>query len=490
MKYILAIDQGTSSTKAIVFDISGNLIARGVAALQTTFFEDGRVEQDPEAIIQNVIEAVSSCLAVFTKNGGDLSNIVSIGISNQRETFVLWDEEGKPLHHAIVWQCKRSVDICATMIEKGLSSEVSGRTGLIIDPYFSGTKVRWLYQHNDKARQAIDNGKAYFGTIDTWLLFRFTGGKKYCTDHTNASRTLFMNLTDLTWDQEMLQLLGLQGLQLPTIHSSGADYGSTDLMGCLPKAIPISAMIGDSHAAAFGECCFVPGTAKATMGTGCSVLMNIGIQHHASLNGMVNTVCWSKGDVLHYAMEGVIVSCGATLDWMKNEMRLFEDSGDTASMAESVADNGGIYLVPAFSGLGAPHWDMNRRASISGMGFGTKREHLVRAALESIVYQIKDVVVAMEKDAGIDLQQLMVDGGIAKNEFVLRWLTNVLCRPVATLGQSDVSALGAAMMAAWQDGLVSLEQLNVLHDNSTAFSPIVDPLAEKGYQGWLSTIHQ
>lgn len=491
MKYILAIDQGTSSTKAILFDANGVVVARGVAILESAHFENGFVEQDPEGIVQNVFESVGQCLDLFAAKGGDVKSIVALGISNQRETFVLWDQDGKPLYPAVVWQCKRSIEICNALIENGLQDQVKSRTGLLIDPYFSGTKVAWLHQNQKKVREAIQGGNAYFGTIDTWLLYKFTNGKSYLTDHTNASRTMFMNLSSLEWDNEMLDLLGLSKLKLPVIQPSGADYGTTDLGGLLPQAIPVAAMIGDSHAAAFGECCFQPGTAKATLGTGCSLLMNIGSNRGDSANGMVDTICWSKGNEVHYAMEGVIVSCGSTLEWIKNELALFVDSRDTDKMANAVADNGGVYLIPAFSGLGAPHWDMKLKASIQGMTFGTTRNHIVRAALESIVYQIKDVVVAMEKDTGVDLSELMVDGGITQNEFVMQWLAAVLGKKVKKIAHPDVSALGAAMMAGWQIGLYQdCKQLETMQSEKSEYNSATHHLSAQGYEEWMKLVHK
>jgi glycerol kinase len=488
--YILAIDQGTSSTKSILFDERGKPVARGLEPLKTYYTDNGFVEQDPEDIYQNVLTSVGKCLDDFKAKGGDPAQIKACGISNQRETFVLWDEEGHPLYNAVVWQCKRSIDICKRWKEGGLEDLIKSNTGLIIDPYFSGSKLAWLYEHEPNVHVAIDGGRAFFGTVDTWLLYRLTGGKSYCTDYTNASRTLFFNLHDLSWDQEILSAFGLSGLNLPEAKASSAFFGQSDFNGLLSSPIDITGMIGDSHAAAFGEGCFAPGTAKATLGTGCSIMMNIGELPKESKNGMVTTICWSTGDKVNYALEGVIVTCGATIEWLKNELGLFSDSRQTESMARSVEDNGGVYLVPAFSGLGAPHWDMNRKASISGLTFGSNKNHIVRAALESIPYQIKDVITAMELDTDIELQQLMVDGGITSNKFVLQFLSDLLEKPVVNIGQSDVSALGAAFMAGLKAGVYKdLEHLGTLNKGELSVLPASNTDKIKNYYaGWLIAI--
>lgn len=447
MQYILAIDQGTSSTKALIFDENAQVIVRASEPLQTQYLADGFVEQDPRGIYDNAMTAVKNCLADFQEKGFELTQIKTCGISNQRETFILWDENGNPLHNAVVWQCKRSVQVCERLSQEGLSESIKEKTGLIIDPYFSGTKLIWLYENKPAIKQAIDEGKAFFGTVDTWLLYKLTGGKIFATDYTNASRTLFFNLHSLEWDKDLLSTLNLSTLNLPEVKASSANFGTSTFAGIFTEAISISGMIGDSHAAAFGEGCFEAGTAKATLGTGCSILMNIGNKPQKSQNGMITTICWSTKGRIDYALEGAIVSCGASVEWVKNELGLFTESKQTESMATSVSDNGGVYLIPAFSGLGAPYWDMKRKASIHGLTFGTNKNHIVRATLESIPFQIKDVVLAMEEDSNIHLQELMVNGGMTSNAFVLSTLSDLLNIPVVNKGMPDVSALGAALMA-------------------------------------------
>jgi glycerol kinase len=488
--FVLAIDQGTSSTKTLIFDINGNVVARGSEPLQTSYLPNGFVEQDPVGIYQNVLASLEHCLADFAQKGYQQSSILSIGISNQRETFVLWDDKGQPLCPAIVWQCKRSVAICGDLQSRGLEPMMQERTGLLADPYFSATKLIWLNQHNKQVKEAIATGKAYFGTVDTWLLFQLTNGQSYFTDYTNASRTLFFNLKELAWDQTLLEAYGLSNIQLAILKPSASLFGTTTANGLLKHPIPINALIGDSHAAAFGEGCYEPGTAKATLGTGSSILMNIGANPTISKNGMVTTVCWSIEGRVDYAYEGVIVSCGATIEWLKNELGLFQDSKETAAMAKAVKDNAGVYLVPAFSGLGSPHWQMDRKASITGLSFATNKHHIVRAALESIPYQIKDVIVAMEKDAGILLKVLNADGGITANDFVVQMIADILNKPIALIGMPDVSALGAALLAGLKAGVFeSLDALKQIQTDKKMIQPVDATAALQQYQEWQKVIN-
>jgi len=488
-QYILAIDQGTSGTKTIIFDDAGKVCAKATEPLKTYYLDNGLVEQDPEEIFQNVLSSVQRCIETFIKSGSSIDDIVTCGISNQRETFVIWNKEGKPFYNAVVWQCKRSISICERLKKQNLQQPIKEKTGLLIDPYFSGTKLIWLNENSEDIRKAINKSGAYFGTIDTWLLYKLTNGKSYLTDHTNASRTLFFNLKGLSWDKELLNVFGLSKLNLPECKPSSHPFGETDFNGIFKKSISISAMIGDSHAAAFGEGCYQPGTAKATMGTGCSILMNIGDGIKYSDNGMVTTICWSMPNKVHYALEGVIVTCGATIEWLKNELGLFADSKQTEAMATSADDNNGVYLIPAFSGLGAPHWDMNRKALISGLTFSTTKNHVVRAALESIPYQIKDVIVAMETDTKIELHQLMVDGGISSNSFVLQFLSDLLNKPVVNLGFPDVSALGAAFLAGLQQKVFKdLDQLSQLGRDKKILQPSADNKINAWYEGWKKAV--
>lgn len=487
MKYILSIDQGTSGTKTLIIDEQGKVCAKGSVALKTNYLSNGFVEQDPEEIFQNVLSSVKQCLETFA---GDINNIVTCGISNQRETFVIWNKDGKPLYNAVVWQCKRSIEICERLKQQGLQEMIKQNTGLIIDPYFSATKLIWLYENDEVIKKAVDDGNAHFGTVDTWLLYKLTNGKNYSTDYTNASRTLFFNLSTLSWDKELLHEFGLSKLNLPECKSSSNHFGKTDFNKLLQQPISIAAMIGDSHAAAFGEGCYTQGTAKATLGTGCSILMNIGDEIKYSNNEMISTICWSTENKVQYALEGVIVTCGATIEWLKNEMKLFEDSKQTEAIATSVEDNNGVYVVPAFSGLGAPHWDMNRKASITGLTFSANKNHIVRAALESIPYQIKDVIVAMEADTKIELQQLMIDGGISSNKFIVQFLSDLLNKPVVNIGIADVSALGAAYLAGLQKKIFKdLEHLSQLQTENRTTNPSGNNKVQEWNEGWHRAIN-
>jgi glycerol kinase len=492
-RYILAIDQGTSGTKAVVFDDQGHIAAQATEPLKSYFPRPGFVEQEPGEIYDNVLAAVRACLREFQLSASKTPDaIVACGISNQRETFILWEESGKPLGNAVVWQCKRSVEICDRLKGSALERELRRRTGLIVDPYFSGTKLIWLRENDPRIAAAIRSGRALFGTIDTWLLYRLTGGRSYLTDHTNASRTLLFNIDGLQWDRHLLGQFGLQGVQLPEAKPSSHDYGRTDFNGALPQAIPIAAMIGDSHAAAFGEGCFSLGTAKATLGTGCSLLLNTGSKRIEPAAGTVATICWSMPDRVDYALEGIIVTCGATIAWLRDQLGLFAHSAETQEMALAVEDNGGVYLVPAFSGLGAPHWRMDLRAAVLGLTFGADKRHLARAALESIPYQIRDVVTVMEQDSGIRLRQLRADGGITASRFVMQFLTDLLGVDVVNIGIPDVSALGAAFLAGLRVGVFQdLWQLEQLSIDRQTYRPGPERDNVQGwYYGWKRAVQQ
>jgi glycerol kinase len=491
--FLLAVDQGTSATKTVVFDTHGRILAKATEPLNSYFPEPGFVEQDPLEIYWNVIVSVKKCLNHYREAiSHDLTKIKTCGISNQRETFVLWDHRGRPLFNAIVWQCKRSVEICSRLKQTRFEKDVNERSGLIIDPYFSGTKLIWLYENDERIRSAIDSGKAYFGTIDTWLLFKLTKGHSYCTDYTNASRTLFFNLNDLQWDTYLLDKFNLNNLNLPQPQPSSYSYGESDFEGLFPDRINVSAMIGDSHAAAFGEGCFSPGTAKVTMGTGSSILLNIGSNRVQSEKGMVTTICWSMPDRIDYALEGIIVTCGATIKWLRDQLGLFDDNRQTEEIALSLENTNGVYLIPAFSGLGAPYWKMDAKAAILGLNLGCDKNHIIRAALESIPYLIKDVLSAMEQDSEITLKELKVDGGVTGNHFVMQFLANLMETDVINIGLEEVSALGAACLAGLQQNIFSdIGQLKNLTTSRKQFSPNADmEKVHASYEGWKRAMIQ
>ncbi len=467
---VLAIDQGTSSTKAVLFSSSGRLLAKGSAALLSRYPQPGYVEQDPDEIYQNALQSVLLCME-NARTAGISYTIEGIGITNQRETFILWDATGRPIAPAIVWQDKRSVSTCALLASQGYEAEVAGRTGLTLDPYFSGTKFLHLVGHDDNLRRRVEAGEVWFGTVDSWLLYRFTEGKVHATDTTNACRTLFFNLHTQNWDPVLLSLFKADKLHLPSIHHSPDTFGTTDLGGLLAQPVPILAMMGDSHASSFGLGCHTAGSAKASLGTGTSILMNVGLDPVRSRSALMSTFCHDSGQP-HYALEGIIVSCGSTLSWLRDGLGLLADSAESEAMARSIPDNGGVYLIPAFAGLGAPYWRMDAKGCIAGLTFETRKEHVVRAALESIAYQIKDVTDTMVSDSGCPLSELMMDGGMSRNRFVMQLIADLTGIPVRTRGITDASALGIALMAGLQAGFTSnLAEIQALLQQGEEYEP-------------------
>lgn len=490
--YILSIDQGTSGTKAIIFDEHGTVIIKTTEPLKSYYPTPSFVEQDPFEIYQSVINAVKNCISKFNEQfPGEEQNIVSCGISNQRETFVLWDKNGNPLHNAVVWQCKRSVEVCERLKENNLESAINSSTGLTIDPYFSATKVMWLNENDDAVKKAIKNGEAYFGTVDTWLLYKLTNHKSFKTEYTNASRTLFFNIYNLEWDTSLLKAFNIENLNLPEVTFSSDYFGDSTFEGTFKKALPITGIIGDSQAAFFGEECFTNGMAKATLGTGSSILWHAENLSKQADNGMLTTIGWSIEGQVNYALEGVIVSCGSTIEWLKNQLDIFTSYQDIEPMATSLKTNDGVYLIPAFSGMGAPYWQKDWKASIHGLTFGTTKEHLVRAALESIAFQIKDVIHSIEKETKTSLKELKVNGGITANEFLMQFIADLLKTPITNMGITDVSAWGAALMSGlgvklWRN-LDTLPKLP--SDMIKRYNPNKDnDIVNKAYLGWQTII--
>ena len=452
-RYILAIDQGTSATKAIVFSLEGRQEARASAPLQTRYTPDGRAEQDPEAIYRSVIQAVGACMEEMESRAGiRRSRIACAGIANQRETFVLWDRSGA-LHDAVVWQCKRSTGICSDLKQAGVEPEIRSRTGLILDPYFSGTKLTALLRDVPAVRASHQAGEACFGTVDTWLLHRLTDGRVHATDQSNACRTLLFNIHTLEWDRELAGILEVPLLRLPSVHPSAHPFGESDFQRVFDSPVPISAMIGDSHAALFGERCYSPGEAKATLGTGSSILINAGTEAPPLCPSAMSTIGFALPGRTDYALEGIVVSAGSVLGWLQNELGLFEDPARLDETARSVDDAGGVCMVPAHAGLGAPFWRMDARGAILGLSFGSSRAHILRAALECIPYQIRAILEAIAEETGIRCSSIRADGGISRSEFVLQWLADTLQLPVQTLASADLTALGAALLAGIGAGL-------------------------------------
>jgi len=450
MEHIISIDQGTSGSKAMVISEKGEVISSHTCPFPVNYPQPGFVEQDGNEIIASVISAVKEAVTQFEAGGNKKNSIVAASISNQRESFLLWDDSGTPLTPVIVWQCKRSIDICTRLQEQGLDSVITDITGLRIDPYFSGTKFLWLIENNPDLAAKIHAGSVYFGTIDTWLVFKLTG--IYATDYSNASRTLLMDLDKCEWNSEMREIFRTKGLRLPAIHPSTGYFGKTNFKGIFSNPIPVTAIIGDSHAACFGEGCFSPGTVKATMGTGSSVVMNSG-RRVRSNHGMVSTICWSMEGRVDYALEGVIVSCGSTITWIQEKLGLVNSVNSFNAMAESVPDSGGVTFIPAFSGLGGPYWQMDRKAEILGITFGTEAAHIVRAALESYPFQLKDVISAMENDRGPaalsvnnSSRWIRADGGLTHSRLSMLLIADLLKTEVRIDKRHEASAMGAAML--------------------------------------------
>lgn len=486
MQYVLAIDQGTSGTKALVFDTEGQVHARGFVAVPCSHPRTGFVEQDPDLIYESVLEAVAICLGEFK---GDRKEIAGVGISNQRETVVLWDGEGRPIVPAVSWQCQRSLGICERLKQEGRANAIAEKTGLLIDPYFSGTKLIWLNENDERVRTHISLGTARFGTVDSWLLYRLTAGAAYRTDYTNASRTMLFNLAKLEWDRALLADFGLQGLQLPELHPSASDFGASDFDGLFDRPVQIVSMIGDSHAAAVGEGCLSPGIAKATMGTGSSIMMNVGNEPLPATHGLVSTLCFATEDRVDYALEGIVISAGSTPAFLKEKLRVIKDFSE-AEQAFTEYDNGGVFMIPAFSGIGCPHWKYPGGAQIVGLNFSTSWQNVARAAYESIVYQIKDVISVMEGAANVQLRELFLDGGLVQRPFLLQYLADTLNRPVSTLALSEISAAGAAALAALKLGFIaSLEA----YRDTRVVARRVEPgkgveAAARNHEQWLQWI--
>jgi glycerol kinase len=423
------------------------------------------VEQDGEEIVDSVIAAVRAAVGDFERKGYRKDAVGAAGISNQRESFLLWDAEGGALSPVVVWQCKRSVALCARLEESGIGPSVTGTTGLRIDPYFSGTKLRWLVENNRDLADRIKAGAVFFGTVDAWLVYRLTGGQSFVTDCSNASRTLLMNLDTCVWDPAMRDLFGVSALRMPEIRPSTGHFGVSDFGSVFDRPVPLTALAGDSHAACFGEGCFSPGTVKATMGTGSSVVMNTG-KRTPSKHGMVSTICWSVEGRIDYALEGIIVSCGSTVNWVQEKLGLVSGPEQFDALAESVPGSGGVTFIPAFGGLGGPYWQMDRKAEILGITFGTEAAHIVRAAMESYPFQLKDVISAMEEDRGMPLQWIKADGGLTRSRLSMQMAADLIQAEVRIDRRREASALGAALLALIGGGILSFAEVEQLVNNA------------------------
>ena len=449
-KYILALDQGTTSSRAILFDRDQNMISVCQKEFTQIYPQEGWVEHDPMEIWSSQYGVMMEAVA---QSGVSAEEIAGIGITNQRETTVLWDRNtGKPIYNAIVWQCRRTADIVDGLLKEGLGEHIKNVTGLVPDAYFSGSKIKWILDRVEGARERARRGEILFGTVDTWLLWKLTGGRVHVTDYTNASRTMLFDIHRLDWDDTLLKALDIPRAMLPEVRSCSEVYGYTDFQGC---KVPIAGIAGDQQAALFGQACFKPGDAKNTYGTGCFLLMNTGDKPFMSKNGLITTIGIGLDGKVEYALEGSVFVGGAVIQWLRDEMRFFAESRDAEYYAQKVKDNGGVYLVPAFTGLGAPYWDMYARGSIIGITRGTKREHIIRAAQESIAYQVADLVLAMEADTGLPLKGLRADGGASRDGFLMQFQADILQKQVYRPKIRETTALGAAYLAGLATGVWS-----------------------------------
>ena len=485
-KYIIALDQGTTSSRAVVFDRQQHIVNIAQREYTQHYPKEGWVEHDPMEIYASQYGVLLDSLLMADI---DPAEVAAIGITNQRETTIIWEKAtGRPIYNAIVWQCRRTAAICEELRAKGLEDKIRRSTGLLIDAYFSATKIKWILDHVEGARERARRGELLFGTVDTWLMWKLSGGKIYATDRTNASRTMMYNIHTLQWDQEILDLLDIPREMLPEVYPSSRIYGEAVIDGV---AIPIAGVAGDQQAALFGQRCFQPGDAKNTYGTGCFLLMNTGSTPYESQNGMITTLAASTGEEPCYAIEGSVFTGGSVVQWLRDEMRFITESSDSEYFARKVSDTGGVYMVPAFTGLGAPHWDMFARGTILGLTRGTRRPHIIRAALESIAYQSRDLLAAIEADTGIKLKELKVDGGASANSFLMQFQADIIgcpvCRPVVW----ETTALGAAYLAGLAVGFWKQEDLTAAGQIDCVYEPEMEPeKREKLLRGWRKAVER
>jgi glycerol kinase len=489
-RHILALDQGTTGSTALVVDPDGRVLARGYAELPQYFPQPGWVEHDPEEIWSTVERAARAALGEARVSG---SEIAAVGITNQRETTIVWERAtGRPIHRAIVWQCRRTAPLCDQLRADGVESLVRAKTGLLLDAYFSGTKIRWLLDEVADARARAERGDLAFGTVDAWLIWKLTGGGVHATDATNASRTLCLDLRTGDWDDEMLQILKVPRRVLPAVSPSAGVLGETIDLGWLPRGVPIAGVAGDQQAALFGQACLTPGAAKNTYGTGCFMLLNTGAVPVASSHGLVTTIAWRIGGQTTYALEGSVFIAGAAIQWLRDGLGILKNVAESQELAESVPDTGGVYFVPAFVGLGAPHWDMYARGTVVGLTRGTTRAHLARAALESIAFQSRDVLEAMAADAGISIEGLRVDGGAVANDFLCQFQADLLNVAVLRPRIIETTALGAAYLAGLGAGVWrSADEVGKRWALERRFEPRLDESTRATrYDGWRRAVEK
>ncbi|MGM8929912.1 glycerol kinase GlpK [Salinicola halophyticus] len=487
-KYVLAIDQGTTSSRAILFDHDGRIAGTAQREFEQIFPRPGWVEHNPRDIMTSVLTTLTE---VINNTQVDVEEIAGIGITNQRETTVIWDRNtGQPVYNAIVWQSRHSAEICDELREAGHADMVRDKTGLVIDAYFSGTKIKWIFDNVDGVKEKAEKGELLFGTMDSWLIWNLTGGAEHVTDVTNASRTMMFNIRERKWDPELLEMFGVPESMLPEVKSSSEIYGHV-----LPKfffgtQLPIAGIAGDQQAALFGQACFKPGMAKNTYGTGCFTLMNTGTEATASENGLLTTIAWEIDGKVEYALEGSIFVAGSVVQWLRDGLRMLGKSSDSEAYAERAGDNDGVYMVPAFTGLGAPYWNSNVRGAMFGLSRGTSKEVFIRAAVESMAYQTADVLKAMQADAGLDLTELRTDGGAIANNFLAQFQADILNVDVLRSEISETTALGAAYLAGLALGFwESREQISEQWAIERRFEPVMgDDRRHELYDGWKRAV--
>ena len=486
-KYIMALDSGTTSNRCILFDQAGEICAVAQKEFTQIFPQPGWVEHDADEIFETQLSVARQALASI---GAGAADIAAIGITNQRETTILWNmHTGQPVCNAIVWQCRRTTEICQRLQSRGLTQAIREKTGLVIDPYFSGTKIRWILENVPGAREMAEQGDLLFGTVETWLIWKLTGGKVHVTDYSNASRTMLFNINTLQWDEDILNWLDIPRSLLPTPMPSSCCYGQTEPQ-FFGAPIPISGAAGDQQAALFGQACFTPGDSKCTYGTGAFLLMNTGKKPILSNNGLVTTVAWGLNSEVNYALEGSIFVAGAAIQWLRDELHLVETAADSEYLAKRVPDTNGCYVVPAFTGLGAPYWDAYARGAIVGLTRGVNQNHIIRATLDSITYEIHDVLSAMEADAGIRLSSLKVDGGASANNYLMQTQADINSAPVDRPKCVETTAAGAAYLAGlsvdfWKDQA----QLKAIRQTDRMFQPKLSEQARiERLEGWKKAV--
>ncbi len=485
-KFILALDQGTSSSRALLFDRNQNIVALSQKEFPQYYPQAGWVEHNPMEIWQSQMEVANE---VILKAGVKTNEIEAIGITNQRETTILWDKTtGKPVYNAIVWQDKRTADFCELLKTEGLEKSVKEMTGLLVDSYFSATKIRWILQNVQAAKQAMDKGNLLFGTVDTWLLWNLTVGKVHATDYSNASRTLLFDINDQRWHEDLLNIFSVHTDILPEVKESSSIFGYTD-KALFGVEIPIAGMAGDQQAALFGQTCFDPGMAKNTYGTGCFLLMNTGTERKFSKSGLISTIAWKVDGKLEYAQEGSVFIAGAAIKWLRDGLHIIKSAAETEKAALYIADSEGVYVVPAFSGLGAPYWDMYARGGIFGLTQGITEKHIIRATLESLAYQTRDLIEAMQKDTGIKLQSLNVDGGACANNYLMQFQADILDTIVLRPEKVETTATGAAYLAGLATGFWTKQDLIYKRKIDREFNPKMKKSERlECYKGWLKAV--